>query len=46
MLNKKEGLTKDASIPLRRENKIIIGGTGREGSGWDRGKGKQGQEWW
>jgi hypothetical protein len=31
-LNKKEGPSVDASIPLRRENKIILGGRGREGS--------------
>ena len=41
-LNKKEGPSVDASIPLRRENKIILGGRGREGSGWKRGEDKKG----
>jgi hypothetical protein len=42
-LNKNEGQSVDASIPLRRGNKIIMGGRGREGPG-DRkeGKGKDG----
>ena len=38
-LNKKEGQSVDASIPLRRGNKIIMGGRGREGPGWERGQG-------
>ena len=29
----------DASISLRRGNKIIMGGKGREGPGWERGGG-------
>jgi hypothetical protein len=33
MLNKKEGPSKHASIPLRRENKIIWGDRGNEGLG-------------
>ena len=41
-LNKKEGQIVDASIPLRRGNKIIMGGRGREGPGWERrGGGKK-----
>ena len=48
-LNKEEGHTMDASNPLRRRNKIIIGGRGREGPGWERGrggkKGSQAQVW-
>jgi hypothetical protein len=32
-LNKKEGPSKDASIPPGRGNKIIMGGRGREGPG-------------
>ena len=32
--NKQKGLSEDASIPLRRGNKIIRGGRRREGSGW------------
>ena len=35
--NKKEGPSEDASIPLRRGNKIIMGGRGREEPGWKRG---------
>jgi hypothetical protein len=31
-LNKKESTSKDASIPLRRGKKIIMGGREREGS--------------
>ena len=41
-LNKKEGPSEDASIPLRRGNKIIMGGRGREGPGWERGQGGKG----
>ena len=33
-LNEKEGPSEDASIPLRRENKIIMEGRRREGLGW------------
>ena len=41
--NKKEGQSTEASNPLRRGNKIIIGGRGREGSRWERGEeGKKG----
>ena len=29
-LNKKEGPSKDASIPLRRGNKIVMGGRGKK----------------
>ena len=36
-LNKKEGLSEHASIPLRRENKIIMGGRGSEELGWKTG---------
>ena len=32
--NKKKGLSEDASIPLRRGNKIIMGDRGREGGTW------------
>ena len=35
--NKKEGPSEDASIPLRRENKIIMGGRGSEELGWKTG---------
>jgi hypothetical protein len=35
--NKKEDPSENASFPLRRGNKIIIGGTGREELGWERG---------
>jgi hypothetical protein len=38
-LNKMEGLSGDASIPLRRGNKIIMGGRGKVGSGWGGQKG-------
>jgi hypothetical protein len=33
----------DTSNPLRRRNKIIMGGRGREGSEWGRGRG--GERW-
>ena len=42
MLNKKEGPSEDASISLRKGNKIIMGGRGREGLG-GRGEGEGGQ---
>ena len=46
-LNKKEGPSEDASIPLRRGNKIIMGGRRREN--WvgeqRRKKGGKDQEW-
>jgi hypothetical protein len=44
--NKKKDPSEDASIPLRRGNKIT-GGTRREAPGWERGggKGEQDQEW-
>jgi hypothetical protein len=47
-LNKKEGQSMDASIPLRRGNKMIMGSRGRECYGWERGgerKGEQVQVW-
>ena len=41
-LNKKEGQNVDASIPLRRGNKIIMRDREKEGLGWERGgKGKK-----
>jgi hypothetical protein len=40
ILNKKEGQSVDASIPLRRGNKIITGGKRREGPGWGGEKGE------
>ena len=44
-LNKKEGPSVDASIPLRRGNKIIMGVRRKEGPRWERrrGKGKGGR---
>ena len=33
------GASKDASIPLRRGNKIITGDRGREEPGWEMGEG-------
>jgi hypothetical protein len=36
--SKKEGQSVGASILLRKGNKIIMGGKGREGSGSERGK--------
>ena len=41
-LNKKEGQSVDASIPLRREKKIIRGGRGRDLGGRGEGKGIKG----
>ena len=42
-LKKNEEKSVDASFPLRRENKIIMGGRGREGPGRERvEKGKRG----
>jgi hypothetical protein len=41
-LSKKKGPSVDASIPLRRWNKIITGGTGREGGGREREEGGKG----
>jgi hypothetical protein len=38
-LNKKEGSSVDNSIPLRRRNKIIMGGRRRERTGWGGGSG-------
>jgi hypothetical protein len=35
-LKKNEGPSVDSSVPLRRKNKIIIGGRGKEGPGWQR----------
>ena len=37
--NEKEGPSEDASIPLRRRNKIIIVGRGKEGTRWERAGG-------
>jgi hypothetical protein len=39
--NKKEDPSEDASILLRRGNKIIMGARGREGPGWERGEGRR-----
>jgi hypothetical protein len=36
-LDKKEGPSEDASIPLRRRNKITMGGRGKERTRWERG---------
>lgn len=36
---KKEFPNEDASILLRRDNKMIMGGRGREGPEWKRGEG-------
>jgi hypothetical protein len=38
-VNKPKGPSEDASIPLGREKKAITEGTGKEGSGWERGRG-------
>jgi hypothetical protein len=35
--NKQKGPSEDASIPLRRGNKIIMGGSKREGPGREKG---------
>jgi hypothetical protein len=40
-LNKKQGPSEDVSIPLRRGNKIIMGGRGRRDLG---GSGERGQD--
>jgi hypothetical protein len=40
-LNKKEGPSKDVSIPLRRGKKIIMGSRGRERPEWERGGGRE-----
>jgi hypothetical protein len=40
-LNKNEGQSVYASIPLRKGNKIITGGRGREGPEWERGEGQK-----
>jgi hypothetical protein len=39
-VNKLKGTSEDASIPLRREKKAMMGGRGREQSEWERGEGK------
>jgi hypothetical protein len=39
-VNKPKDPSESASIPLGQENKVITGGRGREGSGWER-RGKQ-----
>jgi hypothetical protein len=36
--NKKTCPSEDDSIPLRRENKIVMGSKGRERPGWERGE--------
>ena len=41
-LNKKEGPSEDASIPLRRGNKIVMGDRGRKGTVWERGESGEG----
>jgi hypothetical protein len=41
-LNKKEGPYVDTSIPLRREEKIIMGVRGMERHGWETGGGERG----
>jgi hypothetical protein len=41
-LEKEENQNVNALILLRRENKIITGGRGRERAGWERGGGKNG----
>ena len=41
MLNKKEVPSQDAETLLRRENKIIMAGRGREEPGWKMGGGKK-----
>jgi hypothetical protein len=38
---KKKGPSEDASIPLRRGDKITTRGRGREGPGWERGGGRE-----
>jgi hypothetical protein len=35
--NKKEGPSEDASIPIRRMNKIIMEGRESKGPGWEKG---------
>jgi hypothetical protein len=40
-LTKKEGQMVDVSIPIRRGNKIIMGGRVREGFGWEKGRGRK-----
>jgi hypothetical protein len=42
-LNKKKGQSVDTSIKLRRGNKLITEGRGREGPGWETGRG--GKKW-
>ena len=37
-LNKKKSPSEDASIPLRRGKKIIMGGRGKDRLGWEREK--------
>ena len=44
-LNKKEGPSEDTWISLRRGNKLVMGGRGREGPVWARGMGRQDQAW-
>jgi len=39
MLNMKKGPSEDASVPLSRRNKIIMGDRGRERPGWEMGGG-------
>jgi hypothetical protein len=42
--NNKEGPSEHSSIPLRRRNKIIMGGRGREGTEQQREGGNRGGE--
>ena len=44
-INKKEDPSENTSFLLRRENKMIMGGRGLEGSGWERGRMDGRREW-
>lgn len=35
-VNKPNGPSEDVSVPCGREKKAVMGGRGREGSGWER----------
>ena len=41
-LNKNDGPSEDAAIPLRRGNEIILAGRGKEGPEWEKGRGGAG----